>query len=116
MGGRSLYNALVPVFIKESNHARTRSFKASMPKRISLKEIAEKVCNKSGINSESIRWHSKQKEISSARRIFCYLANKYCQHRVSDIARYLDITQTAVSKTIQRCNLSNREADEFLVK
>jgi len=69
-------------------------------KRMSLEVLAKKISEIFNIEVQMLTYPGKERKICEVRRIFCYVANKICLHRVVDIANFLNLSLPAVSRMI----------------
>jgi len=67
---------------------------------IGLKTLIDKVAHHSSIDPENLKSASKERTITEARRILCYLAVRKLGYTCSDVARALGISPVTVSKAV----------------
>jgi len=83
--------------------------------RLSLDELAEKVVRRFNISLEDLKSGSKVREVSQAKAGFCYIANRECHHKESEIAQFLGLRPSSVTKAInqyrKRVDLKKREEE-----
>lgn len=74
--------------------------------KLTLKDLAERVSNWSNITITDLTSGSKRTEIAKARAVLSYLAVRLCRMKTTDVADYLNVSQSAISK----CLLSGQRA------
>jgi REP element-mobilizing transposase RayT len=67
---------------------------------ICLETLIDKVAHHSSIDPENLKSASKERTITQARRILCYLAVRKLGYTCSDVARTLGISPVTVSKAV----------------
>ena len=70
------------------------------PKQISVSSLAEKVCKAHKISIGELRSGSRRHEIVEARRILSFLAVKELGYCGAEVARYLGVTTSCVTRAI----------------
>lgn len=78
-------------------------------KRTDLSLLAKKVCNLHKVSVGEIRSGSRRHEIVEARRVFSWLAVKELGYSGAEVARYLGVTTSCVTRTISEGNGFDRE-------
>jgi len=76
-------------------------------RRMDLAVLAEKVCEVHGIKAGELRSGSRRDEIVKARRVFSVLAVKELGYSGAEVARYLGVTSSCVTRSV-----SGEEAPE----
>jgi len=76
-------------------------------RRMDLAVLAEKVCEVHGIKAGELRSGSRRDEIVKARRVFSVLAVKELGYSGAEVARYLGVTNSCVTRSV-----SGEEAPE----
>jgi len=69
-------------------------------RRMDLTALSEKVCEVHGINSGELRSGSRRAEIVKARRVFSSLAAKELGYSAAEVARYLGVTNSYVTRAV----------------
>ena len=72
-----------------------------------LDTLIERVANYYQIDSEDLRIASKERQISRARMMVCYLAVRNLMVSCAEVARALNISPSAVSKAANRAKLDS---------
>ena len=67
---------------------------------ISLPALIEKVAHYYKIDSESLKSATKERSVTEARRVFCYIAVRRLGYRCTDISKKMDISAVTVSKAV----------------
>ena len=70
------------------------------PRRMDLAALAQKVCAVHGITSGELRSGSRRDEIVEARRVFSLLAVKELGYSGAEVARYLGVTNSCVTRAV----------------
>lgn len=77
--------------------------------RTDLSLLAKRVCNVHKVSLGEIRSGSRRHEIVEARRVFSWLAVKELGYSGAEVARYLGVTTSCVTRTISEGNGFDRE-------
>jgi chromosomal replication initiation ATPase DnaA len=67
---------------------------------IGLETLIDRVAHHCNIDPENLKSTSKERTITEARRILCFLAVRKLGHTCSDVARALGISPVTVSKAV----------------
>jgi hypothetical protein len=78
-------------------------------KRMELLSLAEKVCDVHKLPLGELRSGSRRREITEVRRVFSCLAVKDFGYSGAEVARYLGVTTSCVTRCIAMGNSSERE-------
>lgn len=78
-------------------------------KRIKLFSLVERVCNVHGVSLGELRSGSRRREITEMRRVFSCLAVKDFGYSGAEVARYLGVTTSCVTRIISQGHSSERE-------
>jgi REP element-mobilizing transposase RayT len=68
--------------------------------RLTLKDIAEKVVNWSNLSGTELTSGSKRPEVAKARAVLSYIAVRLAKMRTTEVALFLNVSQSAISKSI----------------
>jgi len=79
---------------------KVASFLVSL--RLSLENLAKVIMRHLGISVQELVAPSRTKEIAEARALFAFVASRYARHRNSQIARFLNLSESAISREQQR--------------
>jgi len=71
-------------------------------KKMELPLLAEKVCGVHGVSLGELRSGSRRREIMEVRRVFSWLAVKELGYSGAEVARYLGVTTSCVTRTISQ--------------
>jgi predicted DNA-binding protein YlxM (UPF0122 family) len=71
---------------------------------LTLEKVADKISVGIQFTAESIRMHGRLNEQSTFRQLFALYAHCYYDFRCTQIAQFLNVTPSAVSMMISRCN------------
>lgn len=77
--------------------------------KMELPSLAEKVCEIHQVSLGELRSGSRRKEIVEARRVFSWLAVKELGYSGAEVARYLGVTTSCVTRTISLGKEPERE-------
>jgi putative transposase len=78
-------------------------------RRMDLTVLAEKVCAVHGVTSPELRSGSRRAEIVEARRVFSVLAVKELGYSGAEVARYLGVTDSCVTRAVSAEELPQKE-------
>ena len=78
-------------------------------KRKGLSSLAKRVCALHKVAVGEIRSGSRRHEIVEARGVFCWLAVKELGYSGAEVARYLGVTTSCVTRTISAGSVPDRE-------
>jgi REP element-mobilizing transposase RayT len=67
-----------------------------------LPELIVRVAKFYGIEMERIRWRSKDRNVMTARDVFCYIAVRILHHAGTHVGLFLNIKRSAVSHAVRR--------------
>jgi chromosomal replication initiation ATPase DnaA len=67
---------------------------------ISLQALIEKVAKYFKIDSESLKSASKERPVTVARRVLCYIAVRKLGYKCSDVSKAVGISAVTVSKAV----------------
>jgi len=68
--------------------------------RLTLKDILEKVVNWSNLSVTDLTSGSKRPEVARARAVLSYIAVRLVKMRTTEVALFLNVSQSAISKSI----------------
>jgi len=104
-------NSSQPVIVRESDHRQ------SLPRPLTLEDIAEFIAKATGVSIEVMRGKGRAERVVEARRMFIAAAVMVCYFPVSDVAKYLNVHHSYVSRlTFPRSEASKamaRTAEEM---
>jgi REP element-mobilizing transposase RayT len=91
---------------------------ASLRQRgLDMDELVSCVADFFDVDSESLKEASKQRTVVKARSLFCYLALRKLRMNGTEVARKLNVTQSAVSKLVAKGQAeAYRESVESIIK
>ncbi len=79
------------------------------PKQISVSSLAERVCKVHNISTGELKSRSRRHEIVEARRILSFLAVKELGYCGAEVARYLGVTTSCITRAITSGKGSERK-------
>ncbi len=88
----------------EQDRMRKARVAIYLRENLTLKNVAEKISIGIQFTDENIRMHGRLNEQSTFRQLFALYAHCHYEFRCTQIAQYLNITPSAVSMMISRCN------------
>ena len=77
--------------------------------RMSLDSLAERVCEVHGVRSGELLSGSRRREIVEARRIMSWLSVKELGYSGAEVARYLGVTNSCVTRAASTGEVPDRE-------
>jgi len=78
-------------------------------RQMDLARLAEKVCEVHGVSSGELRSGSRRAEIVEARRVFSLLAVKELGYSGAEVARYLGVTNSCVTRAVSGKEIPQKE-------
>jgi len=77
--------------------------------RMSLDSLAERVCEVHGVRSGELLSGSRRREIIEARRVMSWLSVKELGYSGAEVARYLGVTNSCVTRAASSGEVLDRE-------
>jgi hypothetical protein len=91
----------VEAVLSEMNEFEKENLRLT-PKRVDLATLAERVCDVHDVSLAEVRSGSRRHEIIEARRILSWLAVKALGYSGAEVARYLGVTTSCVTRAVER--------------
>jgi hypothetical protein len=79
--------------------------------RFELKDIAGAVCKATETTIETLRGRSRSIEVAAARKVFAVLAVEYLDHRVADVAAFVQKHPGSVSRWLETPPITDRNPE-----